>query len=92
VPRPLRMEFPGPVYHVTARGNACQDIVTDDRDHRRWSALLEQTANVKAWEVFAFALLCNHFHLFFRTPSTNLSRGMQRFLSGYAVGWSHRHR
>jgi putative transposase len=92
MPRPLRIEFPGAVYHVTARGNARQDIVTDDRDRRRWLALLERTANVQGWEIFAFALLSNHFHLFFRTPSPNLSRGMQRFLSGYAVGWSRRHR
>ena len=30
--RPLRIEFPGALYHVTARGNARQDIFLDDED------------------------------------------------------------
>jgi putative transposase len=30
--RPLRIEFPGAIYHVTSRGIARQDIVADDRD------------------------------------------------------------
>jgi hypothetical protein len=32
--RPLRLEFPHAVYHVTGRGNARQDIVADDEDRR----------------------------------------------------------
>ncbi len=32
--RPLRLEFPGAVYHITARGNARELIFTDDRDRR----------------------------------------------------------
>ena len=28
--RPLRIEFPGALYHLTARGNACADIFVDD--------------------------------------------------------------
>jgi len=34
--RPLRLEFPGAVYHVTSRGNARQDMVADDRDRTAW--------------------------------------------------------
>ena len=30
--RPLRIEFPGALYHVTARGNARADIFLDDAD------------------------------------------------------------
>jgi uncharacterized protein YerC len=30
--RPLRIEFPGAVYHVTSRGNACADVFEDDAD------------------------------------------------------------
>jgi hypothetical protein len=40
--RPLRLEFPGAVYHVTSRGNARQDIVADDRDRTAWLSLLAQ--------------------------------------------------
>jgi putative transposase len=38
--RPLRLEFPGAVYHVTSRGNARQDIVMDERDRRQWQTIL----------------------------------------------------
>jgi len=41
--RPLRIEFPGAVYHVTSRINARQDIVADDRDRMQWLA-------VPAWD------------------------------------------
>jgi putative transposase len=33
--RPLRLEFPGAIYHITARGNARQPIVAGDTDRRR---------------------------------------------------------
>ena len=41
--RPLRLEFPGALYHVTARGNARQAIVLDDRDHAGFLACLGET-------------------------------------------------
>ena len=92
MPCRLRIEYPGAIYHVMARGNGRQDIVRDDRDRQRWLDTLERTVNVLRWELFAFVLLSNHFHLFLRTPLPNLSRGMQRLLSGYAIGWARRYR
>ena len=38
--RPRRVEFPGAVYHVTSRGHALHDLVTDDQDRTTWLALL----------------------------------------------------
>jgi len=35
--RPLRIEYPGPVYHITTRGNAYQDIFLDDADREKSS-------------------------------------------------------
>ena len=32
MPRKLRLQFEGAIYHVMSRGNARQDIVADDRD------------------------------------------------------------
>ena len=43
--RPLRIEFPGALYHVTARGNARQDIFLDDEDRARFSSLAERVAS-----------------------------------------------
>jgi hypothetical protein len=42
--RPLRLEFPGVVYHVTARGNAHQAIYLDGEERRLFLRLLEREA------------------------------------------------
>ena len=89
--RPLRIEFPGAIYHVTSRGNARQKIFADERDYERMRDGLSQTVERHGWDFFAFALMPNHIHFFFRTPEPNLSRGMQYLLSGYANWHSKRH-
>ena len=76
--RPLRIEFPGAIYHLMSRGNARQDIVLDDGDRQRLLDRLEEVTVRYMGEVFAFVLMTNHAHLFLRTPEPNLSRGMQQ--------------
>ena len=87
--RRLRIEYPMAIYHVMARGNGRQDIVLDDDDRHQWMKVLARTVVARRWDLFAFVLMSNHFHLFLRTPEPNLSRGMHRMLSGYAT-WSAR--
>jgi len=80
--RPLRIEYAGAIYHVMSRGNARQAILRDDRDRQMLLDGLEDTVVRCGWELFSFVFMPNHTHLFFRTPRPNLSRGMQRLLSG----------
>jgi putative transposase len=87
VPRRLRLEFDGAIYHVMTRGNARQDIVQDDDDRTRLLTDLERSVLRCDWELLAFVILSNHLHLLIKTPQPNLARGMQAFLSAYAV-WS----
>ena len=91
MPRRLRIEFDGAIYHVMARGNARQDIVHDDDDRRRLLADLERTVTRTGWEVLSFVVMSNHFHLLLKTPRPNLAKGMQAFLSAYAQ-WCGRRR
>ena len=74
--RQLRVQFPGAIYHVTSRGNRRQDIVCDDQDRNSFFARIGDTVYKYNWEMFAAVLMTNHFHLFFRTPQPNLSRGI----------------
>jgi putative transposase len=90
--RPLRVEYPGAIYHVMCRGNARQQIFHEDSDHQRLVDGLALTVTKFGWELFSFVLMPNHFHLFFRTPQPNLSRGMQYLASGYANWFAKRHR
>jgi REP element-mobilizing transposase RayT len=91
MPRRLRIEFEGAIYHVMSRGNARQKIVRDDDDRTRLLADLERTVLRCQWELLAFVVMGNHFHLLLKTPRPNLARGMQAFLSAYAL-WAARRR
>jgi len=92
MPRRLRIEFDGAIYHVMARGNARQDIVHDDDDRRRLLVDLERAVQRFGWELLCFVVMSNHLHLLLKTPRPNLGAGMQAFLSGYAQWWGRRRR
>jgi len=89
--RPLRIEYPGAIYHITARGNERQSIAFDDRDRAKWLGLLKETVEACNWRMFAFALMDNHFHLFMQTSDGNLSSGMHAFNGSYAKYVNTRH-
>lgn len=79
--RPLRIEFPGAVYHVTSRGNRHAAIFTDADDRRTFLRVLgEATARFNLL-CHAYCLMDNHYHLLLETPEANLSRYM-RHLNG----------
>ena len=90
--RPLRIDFPGGVYHVTARGYERRPVVRDDEDPVHWVRILDRVALRFGWRIFAWALMRNHWHVFLSTPEPNLSRGMHDLNSGYATVFNRRHR
>jgi len=87
--RPLRIEFPGALYHVMSRGNERQDIVRDEADCEKRLEWLERTVVTYGWRLHAFVLMTNHEHPFVETPEANLSAGMQ-FLNGSYTGYFNR--
>lgn len=89
--RPLRLEFPGAVYHLTARGNARQAIYEDDADRRRFLRLLGCEVEQQGWLCYAYCLMDNHYHLLIETPEGNLVGGMQRLNGAYTQGFNRRH-
>jgi REP element-mobilizing transposase RayT len=90
--RPLRIEYPGAVYHVTSRGNARQDIVADDRDRTQFFALLAHVIDRYGWLCHAYCLMDNHYHLLLETPQANLSQGMRQLNGRYTQAFNRRHR
>lgn len=79
MPRSPRIEFPGACYHVMARGNRRQHIVFGDEDRALFVDTLTQTCSRTGWDVFAWVLLDNHYHIALRTPEPNLVAGMSWF-------------
>jgi REP element-mobilizing transposase RayT len=90
--RPLRIEFPGAIYHVMSRGNAKETVFRDAGDYQRLIDGLEVVVSRTAWDLISFVLMPNHFHMLVRTPRPNRSRGMQYLTSGYANWCGRRHR
>jgi putative transposase len=83
VPRPPRIQAPGP-YHVTARGNNRAAVYGHDDDRRLFLALLHGTAARLDWEVCLWCLMTNHYHLLIETKAADLAKGMHRINSVYA--------
>ena len=83
--RPLRIEIPNGVYHVTSRGLERRSIVRSQAHRQRWLEMLATVCLRRAWRVFAWVLMDNHFHLFLETPHADLSAGMHDLNSGYAT-------
>ena len=89
--RPLRLEFAGALYHVTARGNAREDIFRDDGDRATFLDLLGREIAQQRWRLYAYCLMGNHYHLLIETPEPNLTRGMQRLNQVYTQRFNRRH-
>ena len=92
MPRPLRLEYPGAVYHVMNRGDRSEPIFKEDRDQQRFLATLGEACAKTQWQVHAFCLMSNHFHLVIETPQGNLVAGMKWFLGTYTARFNRRHK
>lgn len=90
--RPLRIEFPGALYHITGRGNARQRIYQDDADRERFLATLAHVVDRYGWLCHAYCLMDNHYHLLIETPKANLSLGMRQINGLYTQTYNRRHR
>jgi hypothetical protein len=71
--RPLCIEFPGAVYHVTGRGNARQRIYRDDHDREQFLSVLSHVVDRYVWLLHAYCLMDNDYHMLIETPRANLS-------------------
>jgi REP element-mobilizing transposase RayT len=90
--RKLRVQYPGAIYHVMNRGDRREPIFQDDLDRRRWVETLEECCAKTDWQVHAYCLMSNHFHLVFETPKANLVAGMKWFLGTYTSRFNRRYK
>ncbi len=89
--RPLRIDFPGAVYHVTSRGNARADVFEDDADREMYLKILGQVVKRFNWLCHAYCLMDNHYHLLIETPEGNLSAGMRQLNGVYTQAFNRSH-
>ena len=89
--RPLRIQYPGALYHVMNRGTARQPTFTNDRDYQAFLDTVAEAFRLWGIEVFAYSLMGNHYHLCLRTPKGNLSRVMRHVDGIYTQRFNRRH-
>ncbi len=82
--RPIRVWYPGAMYHVMSRGNRRTGIFKDDKDYITFLEGVQLTQMQYPFRIHALCLMTNHFHMSIETEDVNLSRIMQRMLHSYS--------
>ncbi|MCK5862371.1 MAG: transposase, partial [Candidatus Hydrogenedentes bacterium] len=65
MPRKLRVEYPGAIYHITCRlvgswQEGDRELFRDDRDRWRFLDALEKRVGMYGVHVYQYALMANH--------------------------------
>ena len=88
--RKVRIQYPGAIYHVMNRGDRREDIFEDDQDRLRFLETLGEACEKTGFQIHAYCLMRNHFHLVVETPQANLVAGMKWFLGTYTSRYHRR--
>jgi len=92
MPRKLRLEYEGAIYHVMNRGDRRESIFLGEEDRQLFVETLGEACQKTGWQVHAYCLMGNHFHLVVETPRGNLVAGMRWFLGTYTARFNRRHK
>ena len=92
MPRKLRVEYPGAIYHVMSRGDRREEIYLNDVDRQDFLKTQAEACEKTGWQIHAYCLMRNHYHLVVETPNANLVAGMAWLQSTYTIRLNHRHK
>ncbi len=89
--RPVRIEFPGAVYHVTSKGRDANDVFKSKEDRGVFLNVLDNVVDRFGWLVHSYVLMDEHYHLVVEVPDANLSKGMRQLNGVYTQHVNRRH-
>jgi len=92
MPRQARLDAPGVLHHVMGRGIEGKEIFINDKDRDDFINRLSLLVEDGSLDIYAWALIPNHFHLLVKTKNRLLSSSMRKLLTGYVVNFNRRHR
>jgi putative transposase len=90
--RQLRIQYEGAIYHLISRRDRREEIFRDHLDRKSFLAALGAACQKSGWQVQAYCLMSNHFHLVVETPRANLVEGMKWLLGTYTMRFNRRHK
>mgnify|MGYP003675481671 CR=1 FL=1 len=85
MPRKQRVEYAGAMYHIISRGSYRKDLFTVGESGAAFEKALFETVKRCGWELYAYVIMSNHYHLAVRTPEPNLVAGMKWLQSTFAT-------
>ena len=89
--RPLRVQYPDALYHVTCRGIERREIFSATKDREKFLEILSLSIEIYGVDLYSFILMRNHFHFVVRTPKANLSEFMRHFNISYTGYYNRRY-
>ncbi len=89
--RPLRLEFPGALYHITSRSDGWEDVFLGEGDRQVFLDIFAAVCRRFNWQVHAYCLMNDHYHLLVETPDGNLSKGMRQLNGVYTQRFNGAH-
>ena len=92
MPRLARLDAPGVLHHVIGRGIEKKEIFLGVKDRNDFLGRLAELVKNHAMDIYAWALLPNHFHLLCKTSNQPLASSMRKLLTGYVVNYNRRHK
>jgi putative transposase len=92
MPRQARIDTPGALHHIIARGIERRKIFNDNQDRHDFLERLGKILEQSQTRCYAWALIANHFHLLLRTGMIPIARVMMRLLTGHAASYNRRHK
>lgn len=90
--RPLRIEYPGAVYHIMSRGDGRRPIIRTDRDREAFLVILEEAQKRFNILIHGYCLMTNHYHLLLETPDGNLADVMHYVNGVYTTRYNARNK
>jgi putative transposase len=92
MPRQSRLDFPGALHHIMARGIEKQKIFIKNEDFSDFLERLRRILLETNTKCFAWTLMNNHFHLLLQSGDSSITKVMRRLLTGYAITFNKRHK
>ena len=85
MPRKQGIEYPGAVYHVISRGNYRKELFSHEKTGESFERTIFEAAERCGWNIYAYVIMSNHYHLAIETPESNLVEGMKWLQSTFAT-------
>ncbi len=90
--RPTRIDFPGALFHVIARGNQRRRTFRDPADYAKYETLLRRYQIRYGVALYAYVLMPNHLHILLETGQVRLAKIMQGLQQSYTMHFNKRYR